>query len=572
MRISRIHIENFRSLRQFDFQPSQHVNLIVGENNAGKSALLVALARTLGRATPEFDFDDFYTATTSMDVTALPIICIDIEIVPTTASSCSTHFSTEFVEEIRVDPSGSQSLLFRTQARYEPTQERVLTEYFTIRADWSARPMSSNKRFVLRGYLPFYLVDAFRDTIRDIQGRRGFWGRIVNSITIDSTTAASIQNSVESINKAILGAAPRIADIESRLREIGSTIPTATPPNDIVVTPITVDPSGILRNLDVMLQTDSAPRGFPIARHGEGTRSVAHLAIFRAFVDLLAQDENDNLEAMPILGIEEPEVHLHPHAIRALGQIVTTPPRQVFLTTHSPALAGTVGLASTYLLKRSASGTQLRAVPEFVGGHPFLDQREQIKLDYALRHGAVDILFSGAAILCEGASEVQAYPYFASALGIDMNRLGISLVPVEGSDFFCLMRVMADDALEIPWVVSADGDKLEDLAQQLVKLGKVTLTEKQQAEALSKLRSMILEPSDLYTLPNGHDLEEELIRGGAAREYDAAISLHAGPTALSNFLRNTGSNLSALEDQLVDFMNARSKTGGRRWKVLLQAL
>ena len=60
MRISRIRIENFRSLKDFEFEPEDGINLLVGENNAGKSAVLVALARTLGRATPEFELEDFY--------------------------------------------------------------------------------------------------------------------------------------------------------------------------------------------------------------------------------------------------------------------------------------------------------------------------------------------------------------------------------------------------------------------------------------------------------------------------------------------------------------------------------
>ena len=355
----------------------------------------------------------------------------------------------------------------------------------------------------------------------------------MNSISLDAATVSSIQTSIEDINKAILQAAPRITDIEDRLREIGSTIPTATPPDDIAVTPITVDPSGILRNLDVVLRTDLAPRGFPLARHGEGTRSVAHLAIFRAFIDLLAREENDNLEARPVLGIEEPEVHLHPHAIRALGQMLSVPPRQMLLTTHSPDLAASVDLTSIHLLKRRNSGTEVKFVPASDGSTPLFNPREQVRLVRALRAGAIEILFSRAVVLCEGPSEVQAYPHFATALGIDMNKFSISLVPVDGSDFFCLIRVMASDALEIPWVVSADGDNLERLARQLVRMSKVTDAAWHQAEAAGTLQNAILEPHDFYTLPNGHNLEEELIRGGAASEYEAAIHSHIGPNALA---------------------------------------
>ena len=346
MRISKVRVGNFRSLREFQMEPEDGVNLLVGENNAGKSALLVALERSLGRGTPAFELEDFYVTVPSTPVASLPTIIIDVEIRPDMNGTFSTNFSTDFVDEIAIDAVGSPSLTFRTQALYNQTEERIAVEHFSVRSDGSARTMSSSKRFLLRGYVPFYLVDAFRDTVRDVQNRRGFWGRMVNSITLDATTVASIESRVESINQSILNATPRIKEIENRLREIGNAIPTAAPPDDIKINPITVESSAILRNLDVILHTASAPRGFGLARHGEGTRSVAHLAIFRTFIDLMARDENDNVEATPIIGIEEPEVHLHPHAIRAIGAMLAEPPRQMFFTTHSPELARSVDLTS----------------------------------------------------------------------------------------------------------------------------------------------------------------------------------------------------------------------------------
>ena len=572
MRISRIRVENFRSLREFELEPEDSLNLLVGENNAGKSALLVALSRALGRAAPEFDLDDFYMTTTSTNIKALPTIIIDIDIRPQVGENLSTTFSTDFVDEIVFDASSSPLLTFRTRVHYDQTEDRIVTQYLSVRTDGSPRQMSSSKRFLLCGYVPFYLVDAFRDTIRDIQTRRGFWGRMVNSISLDTTTVASIEGSIQTINQSILNAAPRIGEIESRLREIGDAIPTAAPPDDIVINPITVDPSSILRNLDIILRTASAPRGFGLARHGEGTRSVAHLAIFRAFIDLLARDDNDNIESTPILGIEEPEVHLHPHAVRALGTMLATPPRQMFLTTHSPELAQSVRLTSIQVLKRGAAGTERRVVPRSLPGGPILDQRDQTKLDRALRAGAIEILFSRAAVLCEGPSEVQAYPYFASALDIDTDKLSLSLVPVDGSYFFHLLRIMADDALRIPWVISADGDSLRKLADQLIELDQVTTSEVQVAEASNTIESAILRPRDVFTLPNGHNLEEALIRGGAAAEYEAAIIEHIDLHALATFSDPRGIIGKTLEDQLVEFMKSDARTGGKKWKVLFAGI
>ena len=201
-----------------------------------------------------------------------------------------------------------------------------------------------------------------------------------------------------------------------------------------------------------------------------------------------------------------------------------------------------------------------------------LSDKDQVKLDRSLRSGAIEILFSRATILCEGPSEVHAYSYFASALDIDLDRLGISLVPVDGSYFYHLLRIMADDALQIPWVVSADGDTLPNLARQLVNLGRVTMAEVRTAETSGDIRADILRPHDIITLSNGYNFEEALIRGGAAAEYKAAIDLHIGHNALPNFVNNENLTSSSIEDQLVEFMSSKTRNSGRKWKVLFADL
>ena len=46
-------VRNFRCLRELDIEPLARVNLIVGENNVGKTALLEALFLSLNPGNPE---------------------------------------------------------------------------------------------------------------------------------------------------------------------------------------------------------------------------------------------------------------------------------------------------------------------------------------------------------------------------------------------------------------------------------------------------------------------------------------------------------------------------------------
>lgn len=569
MRLARIHIENFRCLRDFDLSPKHDINLLIGENNTGKTSLLHALDRALGRGST-FEMDDFFIQAATAAPATLPTIRIDLELRPAPAADFSAAFTAEFVDNIDFDAAGAPFLCFRTEASFDATESRVRIDYFSVKGDGTTRRMSTSKRGILRRFVPFYLADAFRDTVRELRNRRGLWGRLVDSIQLDPATAASVAAAVQTINTSILTATPRLGDIRTRFREIGRVIPTVPPPNDVVVNPVAVEAATILRNLEVLVQTLDSPRGFALDRHGEGTRSIAYLVIFRAFVDLLAREENDNTEAEPVLGIEEPEVHLHPHARRAIAGVLAAIDRQTFLTTHSTAIARQVSADRVNLLRRASGGCVASQIPADDPGNPgtpFLSPRQRAILDRELRSGAAEVFFARAVLLFEGESEVRALPIFARALGIDLHLHGISLVSVDGKAYVPLLRMLGASALGIPWVVLSDGENLEELAQHLVSAGRVTQVAFDVAKAAGRLREDVLQPQDCFALDSGHDLEGALIFGGCCAEYEAAIAAHPEAGALAAFVAADATRTGMpREKQAHEFM--RHRRWGKRWKVV----
>lgn len=572
MRLARVRIENFRCLRNFDLIAKPDINLLIGENNTGKTSLLQALDRALGRGVP-FEMDDFFVRAPNTAAAALPTIRIDLELRPTPAADFSVAFTAEFADNIDFDAAGLPFLNFRTEASFDATESRVRVDYFSVKDDGTTRRMSMNKRGILRRFVPFYLADAFRDTVRELRNRRGFWGRLVDSIQLDAATAAQVATAVETINTSILAATPRLGDIRTRFREIGRVIPTVAPPNDVVVNPVAVEAATILRNVEVLLQTLDSPRGFALDRHGEGTRSIAYLMIFQAFVDLLAREENDNMEAEPVLGIEEPEVHLHPHARRGIAGVLAAINRQTFLTTHSTTIAREVAAERVTLLRRAGGGcvaSQIPAEDPANPGSPFLSPRQRSILDRELRSGAAEVFFARAVLLFEGESEARALRLFARALGIDLHLHGISLVPVDGKAYVPLLRMLGANALGIAWVVLSDGENLEELAKHLVSAGRVTQAAVDAAAAAGRLREDVLVPQDCFALDAGHDLEAALIYGGARAEYEAAIAAHPEAGTLADFVAADASRTGmSREKQVHEFM--RHPRWGKRWKVVFAA-
>lgn len=70
MKIKRVHIENYRSIKVLDFEPGPYC-VLIGENNAGKSNILRALNLVLGEGWPSeryFSEDDFFNRETDNDI------------------------------------------------------------------------------------------------------------------------------------------------------------------------------------------------------------------------------------------------------------------------------------------------------------------------------------------------------------------------------------------------------------------------------------------------------------------------------------------------------------------------
>ena len=70
MKISRVYIENYRSIKKLDFSPGNYC-VLIGENNAGKSNILKAVNLVLGETWPTdrtFTDEDFHNQDTTNDI------------------------------------------------------------------------------------------------------------------------------------------------------------------------------------------------------------------------------------------------------------------------------------------------------------------------------------------------------------------------------------------------------------------------------------------------------------------------------------------------------------------------
>ena len=132
-----------------------------------------------------------------------------------------------------------------------------------------------------------------------------------------------------------------------------------------------------------MIKGEAGAPWLPLNRHGQGVKSLSVIYLFNAFVERLLK-ETYSEHSEPIVALEEPEVHLHPQAVRALWSQIDAMPGQKIIASHSPYFLQYVPIRDVRLLRRGADGVQAHfvadtaslalpdndAVAALVGKHP----------------------------------------------------------------------------------------------------------------------------------------------------------------------------------------------------------
>jgi putative ATP-dependent endonuclease of OLD family len=191
----------------------------------------------------------------------------------------------------------------------------------------------------------------------------------------------------------------------------------------------------------------------PLYRHGEGTQSLAVLMLFQAFVASNLAEAYDP-ESTPILALEEPEAHLHPSAIRALGSFMQTMSGQILVTSHSGDLVSRVPVTSLRRLYKRNGETKLGRVE-----NGLFSDRELQAIDYSIRLARGHYLFSRCWLLVEGETEFHLMPLLFELLGYSQDEVSFSVLEISQVIDKGEPLIKFAKALGIEWFLMADGDK-----------------------------------------------------------------------------------------------------------------
>ncbi len=509
IKITEVRIRNFRSLKEVDVS-LDWLTVLIGENNAGKTSFLDALFAAIGVGRHNILIGDIYLAQSETKVPKNREVIIDLLIRPTDNSGniIDTFPDGSYWIELygdgisQDDDDGKEFVAIRTQMRWDATEGGYEIERKFL-GDWQ-NPIRLDKSKVIGSVsayqikpLALYLLDAKRDIEEEFQSRNSFWYKLISDLGLENEQIDIIEEALDRINEDIISGSGVLGHIQKHLNDLYKTI--GGDRESVSITPIPRHLRDLSKGIDVNYSTKGA-QSFPLARHGMGTRSLAAVLTFRAYMTWKQEIAKDN-NIHPILALEEPESHLHPQAQRALFKQIEDIPGQRVISTHSPYIAGQTDVSKFRHFRKVGEHTVVTQMDTAE-----LEEDDIHKIDRMVMNTRGEILYANALVFFEGEqTEDQAFPIFAEKYwGQHPNALGISMIGVGGSGGYLPFLRLAKN-FGILWYVFSDGEEAtcKSLQSQLNHIEIPDYTKQ----------------SNVFVLPDLHNFESYIV----AENYEAAI-------------------------------------------------
>jgi putative ATP-dependent endonuclease of OLD family len=451
MIISQLRIENYRGIRALtiDFDST---TVIFGSNNTGKSTILAAIQAVLGRAsgrrTGIFSEYDFHLDAAGQPTDAAPIV-IELTFRENTADEWSDTKVQQLGPVIGIGADGLQVVTLRVTGRYDDALNTFTSAFDFLNPSGQPLPNNPNSLRRMQQMIPAFYLAALRDAAREFRANAPFWGPFVKALKIDPDIRAKIEEELAELNQQVLDAHEGFNSVKDRLGKSASMVPLGggTDPVSIEALPNRV--FDILARTQVLLAgVSGAP--LPLAQHGEGTQSLAVICLFDAFLEARLVGEYGE-DAVPILTLEEPEAHLHPSAVRAVGQLLAKLGGQKIITTHSGDLLASAPLTSLRRVRRRGNDIDVFRIQDGA-----IDPADLRRLDHHLRRLRGGVLFARVWILVEGETDETVIQEAARILGHDLFAMGICCFKF--TELGIEPYIKLADALGIHWIAVADND------------------------------------------------------------------------------------------------------------------
>lgn len=444
--IDSVRVSGFRGLIDVTVHLEERTTYLVGENNAGKSSILTAIAIACGRR--RATIDDLHI---DADGQRAKEAFVDLII-----RSASDEFPDAVTQRLGAyanagpgigEWTGIRTKLSRVSGSQLLAVSRSFLQWNAAHNNWIS--LESTVREQVLDLLAAQFVEASRDLLSDFARQTSDWGRVLMDLELASDVNDEIEGKLSDVAHLLQDSSPVLDGLQKRLRSLQNALAGV---DGIEVRALPSNLEDLTRSVDVLVSS-AGRRGLPLRYQGLGSRSLASLMVFHTLCELRVGVDRGTQPHIVVL-LEEPEAHLHPQAQVAVRRLLEDLPGQAIVTTHSNVLLAEAPLHALRLLRPRGSDVAVHRLNKDTAKKIAVFRRY-------ISRPLGELFFARLVILVDGTAERTTIPVLLQAhLGRDPAGLGVTIVAMEGMEAGQNKKVI--DALAelggIPWLFFVDSD------------------------------------------------------------------------------------------------------------------
>lgn len=443
MYLATLEISNFRKLKKAEFHFQKGLNVLVGANNAGKTAVVDALRALLAGHDdpyPRLDSEDLHrpkAGAPSGDI-VFRYVFRDLDL----------DDEADFLAALKPDADGRMEA--HITIRYSEADKIGRLRVKRWCGDHEDVGLTTDMMENLRGvYLP-----PLRDASQGLKPSRTSQLSRLFQLLATEEGKEGVNNALKELDDALKEHQPVVsthAAIKGRHHAmLGPQLEQAL---DLGLSGS--DFQRLASRLSLMVDA------FEIEQNGLGFNNLIFMAVV---LSELAKNPEASYRG---LIVEEPEAHLHPQLQAVLLNYLESikgaegeKPVQLFVTSHSPNFASIANLDSLACLVDTGEG-----VETFFPRTIKFGKGKREKLERYLDVTRAELFFARRVIFVEGAAELMLVDVLAEKAGHSLRKHGVSLISVEGLNFDSFLPLFGARALKIPVALITDADPVATAAE-----------------------------------------------------------------------------------------------------------
>lgn len=496
--ISRVQIKNFRNFLNVDVA-LDHKQVIIGENNVGKTNFLRAIQLILDKDYSDFDRqlmpEDFHDSIENpLDGGEEIEISVEIK-----GYEHNSKLKAQFVDAVISDTPPTLKFTYKFIPKFDELQRIISYEYIIFKGNNEENKFTNADR----SYINIYVIKALRDVERELKSNRNSpLYKLVKQYDISKDDLEDISLALKAAAEGILEL-DEIVHIKDILSNRFASLSGLQTDHQITLRTFDIDTDRLLYTLQVYMGLKERP----VSELSLGLANILYISLMlillkdktilpiikpEQFESLVAADleeilsklykvsnrgnyilkkeiEDEDIEslydfmdehnykhqAFTILAVEEPEAHLHPTLQRLIYRgVLHNSNTSVIFTSHSTYITSVTPLNYIVHIRKVDDSSKV-----FSTVNLSLQDKDKRDIERYIDAKRGEIYYGKGIILAEGITEEYFIPVAADLIEKPLDNYGIVICNIDSTNFKPYIELL--NTLNIPWVLFTDGDYYE---------------------------------------------------------------------------------------------------------------